>query len=83
MGRARATRPCGFDTVLFYGPRAYYTVSVSTDSDVVVVSALTGTEGQDWLIDVERLAFTDQIVFVQQPQSNRAGWARALASRRW
>jgi Ca2+-binding RTX toxin-like protein len=56
----------GLDSVLYLLPRIYYTVTVheSTLHETFVTVSSVGSEGYDQLVDVERLLFPDQIMWV-------------------
>ncbi|MGH9021583.1 MAG: peroxidase family protein, partial [Acidimicrobiia bacterium] len=52
-----------FDTAIFSGPRANYTISTAFDGTTVVhdnVGTLRGNDGTDTLRNIERLQFSDQ-----------------------
>ena len=55
-----------FDTAMFSGPRANYTVIAGGDGTAVVTNnvngAVLGTDGTDTLKNIERLQFSDQAV---------------------
>ena len=54
----------GIDTAKYTGVRSQYSVTASPDASRVVVSSLA--DGQDWLIDVEKLQFADGVFNVSE-----------------
>ena len=66
-----------FDTAVFSGIRANYTITVERqrvtvrselDDDVVTVTDNVGTDGTDRLTNIERLQFADQSVVRRRPE---------------
>ncbi|MGO4676471.1 peroxidase family protein, partial [Bosea sp. 2YAB26] len=52
----------GFDTAIFSGNRADYTVTTNTTTGITTVTDNVGRDGSDTLVNVERLQFADQSV---------------------
>jgi Ca2+-binding RTX toxin-like protein len=62
-----ATAPTDFDTVVFSGQRANYTVVTANDGTTIVtdnVGNILGNDGTDTLRNIERLQFADQTILV-------------------
>ncbi|MCB9949038.1 MAG: hypothetical protein H6842_14650 [Rhodospirillaceae bacterium] len=53
----------GFDTAVYFLPQAQYSVTYDGGGNVEV-QALSGNEGSDLLVGIERIAFADGILFV-------------------
>ncbi|NOT13936.1 MAG: heme peroxidase [Methylococcaceae bacterium] len=70
-----ATGP-DFDTAVYSGARANYTVSIAFDGTVTVrdnVGTILGTEGTDTLHNIERLQFSDQVMVLPAGEGLNAG----------
>jgi Ca2+-binding RTX toxin-like protein len=64
-----------FDTAMYSGALASYTVSIGTDGTVTVrdnVGTILGTDGTDTLRNIERLQFSDQAVVLPGAGPNAA-----------
>ena len=65
-----------FDTAMFSGPRANYTVTTGLDGTTTVtdnVGTNAGTDGTDTLRNIERLQFSDQAIVLAPGINNEPG----------
>ena len=71
-----------FDTAMFSGPRANYTVTTGLDGTTTVtdnVGTNAGTDGTDTLRNIERLQFSDQAIVLAPGINNEPGGSLTIS----